>query len=290
MSIWDRLQTIDRRLIFVLIGLVVAVPLVWPPKLKLEISPPTKAVYDYIETLKPGSVVAIAFDYGPSSAPELDPMAYSLMRQSLTNDVSVIVLTLNVQGKQLKTHALSSVVRQLRAEGVELVGGEDYLDLPYEPGYSMVVLGMGTDLHRFFRVATADGKTQPIGAWPVMQRVRRLSDIALTVDLASSDTPGTWVAYGQARFGAKIAAGVTAVMAADYYPFLQSKQLVGLINGLKGAAEYEQLLGQPGLGLSGMGAQRLGHIVIIVFVLLGNLAYFASRRTARRTQGSSGVS
>jgi len=39
-----------------------------------------------------------------------------------------------------------------------------------------------------------------------------------------------------------VAVGVTAVMAADLYPYLQSGQLVGMLAGLKGAAEYEKLV------------------------------------------------
>ena len=282
MNIWERLQRIDRRLIFVLIAAVVAVPLIWPPQPQLQISPPTRQVYDFLEKLEPGSVVAICFDYGPSSAPELDPMAYAIIRQCLTKRLKVLVMTLDITGKQMKTHALNRVVRQVQQEGVKVVGGEDYLDLPYQPGYSAVVLGMGEDVHKVYPVATADGQQQPIGAWPLMGRVRTIRDIALIVDLASSNTPSMWVAYGGSRFGAKIAAGVTAVMVMDYYPFLQSKQLVGLLGGMKGAAEYEQLLGKPSIGMSGMGGQRWGHLVIIAFVLLGNIGYFAARRAARR--------
>jgi hypothetical protein len=39
-----------------------------------------------------------------------------------------------------------------------------------------------------------------------------------------------------------VAVGVTAVMAADMYPYLQSGQLIGMLSGLKGAAEYEKLV------------------------------------------------
>jgi hypothetical protein len=51
-----------------------------------------------------------------------------------------------------------------------------------------------------------------------------------------------WITYARPKYGLNVAVGVTAVMAADMYPYLQSGQLVGMLSGLKGAAEYEKLV------------------------------------------------
>jgi hypothetical protein len=37
-------------------------------------------------------------------------------------------------------------------------------------------------------------------------------------------------------------------------------------------------VGKPGTAMRGMDAQSLGHIAIIVFIVLGNILYFASRK------------
>ena len=67
-----------------------------------------------------------------------------------------------------------------------------------------------------------------------------------------------------------------------YYP----KQLVGLLGGTKGAAEYESELIKryprfaniktPALDM--MGPQTMAHVVIISFIIIGNVSYFRSRR------------
>jgi hypothetical protein len=67
-------------------------------------------------------------------------------------------------------------------------------------------------------------------------------------------------------------------MASDAYPFLSTGQLVGLLGGLSGAAEYEKLIDTPGDATIGMDAQSIVHILIIVLIVLGNIAYFATRR------------
>ncbi len=113
-------------------------------------------------------------------------------------------------------------------------------------------------------------------------------DIGLILDLASSSTPIVWIAQAHERYGVPVAAGVTAVMATDYYPFLQTKELIGLLNGMKGAAEYEKLVNHPGYGMGGMVAQSVSQFLIIALVIFGNIVYFISRRRQRRLAGTGG--
>ena len=61
-------------------------------------------------------------------------------------------------------------------------------------------------------------------------------------------------------------------------PYLQSGDLVGLLAGMSGAAQYEVLVDRPGLGLGGMDAQSISHLVIIALILIGNIAYVAVGR------------
>jgi hypothetical protein len=49
-----------------------------------------------------------------------------------------------------------------------------------------------------------------------------------------------------------------------------------LIGGWKGAAEYEKLVEQEHNANKGMLAQVVAHLVIVVFIIIGNLGYFLS--------------
>ena len=66
-------------------------------------------------------------------------------------------------------------------------------------------------------------------------------------------------------------AGVTAVSAPEYYPYLQSNQLLGLLGGMAGAAEYEKTRGESGSATQGMDAQSLGHLFVALCILMGNV-------------------
>jgi hypothetical protein len=115
---------------------------------------------------------------------------------------------------------------------------------------------------------------------PALKGVQSLKDIPLAVDIAAGATVEMWIAYGRDRFGFDLGAGCTAVIAPDLYPFLQSKQLVGLLGGLRGAADYEVLLEEPGSGVAGMQAQSVAHVLIIGLIVVANVIFLVRRRKA----------
>ncbi len=279
--IWDKLLRIDRRVIFALIALAVIIPtatgLRMAPK---DISPRTQAMYDFIEALKPGQVIVLVFDYGPGSSPELNPMAAVLARHAFRKGLRVIGMTLDPQGPVLADEILARAAREMKK-----TPGTDFANLGFKPGGEAVILAMNIDISKVF---PNDFVGKPYNQLPVTKGLRSYKDIALVIDLASSATPTSWILQAQGRFKVKVAVGVTAVMATDYYPYLQSGQLVGLLNGLKGAAEYEKLAGFPGTGMQGMLAQSIAQFVIIAFVIFANVVYFMSRRARAAAPATSG--
>lgn len=273
-SVIERLAQLDRRWLFLLIALAVTVPLLLPLDLPVTPGPQTRNVFNYIEALEPGSVVLISFDFGPSAMPELRPMAVALIHHCFERNIRVLVMTLVADGPVLAEGVLQEVAPQH-----DKTAGEDYVNLGYKPGYTSVILGMGADIVEVF---AKDYSQRGTAAQPVMAGVRNFGDIDLMVTLASGNAPSAWITFAGARFGAQIATGVTAVMIVDYYPYLQTGQLIGLIGGLKGAADYETLVKRQSAGVRGMDSQSIAHIVIVVFVILGNIGYLALRRSRRR--------
>lgn len=274
MNILEKFLNVDRRYIFILVALGVIVPLVFPLGLAVTTSPPVERVYNEIESLKPGTPVLVSVDYDPSTQPELSPMTTAILRHCFARDLPVIITVLHPGGPGLALEISDRISKEAGA-----VYGEDYVFLGYKVGASAVILSIGQD----FRVSfPADYFNTPIDEIPLMEEVKNYNDIGLVVTLSGSTFPDVWVAYGHERYGQKVAAGVTAVMAADYYPYLQTGQLVGLLGGLKGAAEYEKLINRPDDGLKGMDAQTIVHLLIVVFIVLGNVAYILVQRVKKR--------
>jgi hypothetical protein len=61
---------------------------------------------------------------------------------------------------------------------------------------------------------------------------------------------------------------------------VDSGQLAALIDGYRGAAEYEKLIGfeDRGRGHRQANAQSWAHILIFVLLVVGNIGYFMTRR------------
>lgn len=271
MTFWDKLLKIDRRWVFLFIALAAFLPFLAKRQLPNgQPSPPTIAVFDFISKLPPGAVLMLAFDYGPAGMPEMHPMAKALCRQAFARKLRVIAVTIHPQGPLMADGVLSAVAAEAHARY-----GTDYVNLGYKPGGSSVIMGMGSAIKSVF---PTDTKGNPLASLPVMKGVENFDQVALLVDLATGSAPAAWIAFAHQRYHVKMAAGITAVMATDFYPYYQTGQLVGILNGMRGAAEYEILVNHPEDGTKGMTAQSVAHVVIILFVLLGNIGYFASRR------------
>lgn len=269
-GLWERMASIDRRILYVLLALVVALPLVLKPKAAIRVSEPVRGAFQAVDRLPAGSVVMVSIDFDPSSAPELQPMLVALLRHCFRKDLKVLVTGQLALGLPMAEIALNQVAPEAGA-----VYGEDYVNIGYRPGYTALMVGIGRELRDFFRT---DYRGVPVDSFPFMRSVHTYRDIALLVTLAHGAVADVWIQYVGGRFDQEIVAGVTGVNAPGMYQYLQAGQIAGLVGGLQGAAEYETLVGQPGSATLGMPAQAWAHALIILLLVIGNAGYLLARR------------
>jgi len=270
MSLADRVLRLDRRIIFILVGLGTALPLLVPVNLPITVTPRVETAYQTIDALPAGSTVMFSLDYEPDVAAELLPMTVAVMRHAFRRNLHVVALTLYPAGPGLVEPAI-----RVAAEAEHKVRNRDYAFLGYKSGFQTVMIGMGESIRSQFPV---DFYGTPLDSIPVMRGVRNYGEIALLVNLTASSAADYWIQFAVGRYRKPMVLGATAVMATDYYPYLSSRQLLGLIGGMKGAAEYEKRMDIFGDARRGMDAQSLVHVIVTVLVILGNVALFASRR------------
>jgi hypothetical protein len=265
------IRDIDRRIIFTLIFVAVVWPLIQPMRLPIDVSPPVRTLYEAVEAVPPGSIVMLGGDYSPDTMPELQPMVETFLRHAFERDLRVVVACLWPASPPLIERALSPLAEEYGKEY-----GVDYVNLGYMAGGIVTLLGMGASIPNTF---PSDYGGTPVGEIPLMQEVQNFDDIAFVMEV-SAGTPGTreWVQQVQGRYRVALGSGTTAVGAPNFYPYVQSGQLTGLLGGLKGAAEYETLIEHPGDATKGMDAQSIVHALIVVFILLGNVVYLLSLR------------
>ena len=270
MKFWERLASVDRRILYLLLALAVALPLIIKPTTKIRISEPVKSAFQAVNRLPPGSVVMISIDFDPSSAPEVQPMLIAILRHAFTKDLHVVIIGQLALGLPLAEIALNQVAPEMNK-----VYGRDYVNLGYRPGYTAMMVGIGREIRDYFRT---DYRGTPIDSFAFMRSVHSYRNISLLVSLAHGAVADAWIQYVGGRYNQAIIVGCTGVNAPNMYQYLHSGQIKGLIGGLQGASEYETLVGKPGSATLGMPAQSWAHGLIILLLVIGNLGYLLSKR------------
>jgi len=284
-TIFERFLTINRRWIFLVLGLVVVIALLLPPSADVRVTTTVIRFYQVIETSDPAKPLIIAVDTPPSGLPELEPMIVGILQHCFKRSQPVILLALQMEGVSIAERLVEQVQSEYNARAAErgdtrrIKMGEDWALLGYRAGFSAVILGLGDDVRAVF---PTDLYGNYLDEMPLFDDYHNYADTAAVVDISWSSTPELWVQFAGGPFGVPILVGCTAVSAPQYYAYLQTDQMSGLLGGLKGAAEYEKLINEPASATRGMVAQTGAHLLIVILIVLGNIAYFAIELRKRR--------
>ncbi|MEC7855585.1 MAG: hypothetical protein VYC61_02495 [Candidatus Neomarinimicrobiota bacterium] len=275
-DVFLKIGSVDRRWIFLIIAAVVIVPLLFPIGLPIRATDTTKDVYDAIERLPAGSNVLLSTEYSPSTRPENHPMTISILRHLFKNNHKVFVTCLWPDGQFMAQDALNQVAKN----EFNKVYGEDYVFLGFRPGNEAVVKGIVSNIRKLYTVDVYQKKIDEI---PVMKGINNVKDFDFLFS-SSAGFPGTieWVQYASDPTGVPMASGVTSIQVNEVMPYVQAGQMVGVLAGMPGAAEYESLINQKGSATSGMDAQSVAHLVIVLFIILGNISFFIERKRSKK--------
>jgi hypothetical protein len=285
----ERLLHIDRRVIFITLAVVMIVPLIVPIHLPIGVQRSTQSIFDTVEKIDPSrQCLMISIDYDPQTEAECQPMTVAFFRHAFARRVPVVCLALYVQGTGLLRDAMEKTMAEFNARATSsadsIVYGRAVVFLGWQPPPIVPILSMGQSIAKVF---PTDDRGNKIESLPLMQRIKNYDQVGLIAAVSSGSSPLWYAFYAQPKYGVKVGAACTAVSAPDYYPYYETRQLSGMLGGMKGAAEYENLVATKyhlegrERAMEGMGSQSAAHLLIIFFVIVGNLAYFAGKRRAR---------
>lgn len=276
---------LDRRIIFGLVFLCVLTPLLAPMGLPFKTNEEVERAFESVESLPEGSAVLISVDFGPSTIPETMPVLKALLHQCFRKKLRPVLVSLVPDGRAMAINGLADVVNAQDAQGQplypDLKDGRDYCFLGYKAGGTAVMLGLGQSIEATYEKDSSDRAVRDL---EIFSRVKRLSDFKLIFDIAAVGYPEYWVSYGAEKYGVPLTVACTAVSAVQYYPYYRAGQFQGLVNGMRGAAEYEKLAGMAEIigeipdATKGMDAQTVTHCLIVLAILLANVAYFIEKR------------
>ena len=285
-NIFIKLGSLDRRIIFIVIGLSVLIPLLKPEWVALPVRPKihSQIVFDELDKLKAGNKLLLSFEYGPSTKPEIHPMAIALLKHMFAKDIKVYATALWADGNFMSTDAFAEVSEEFGKEY-----GIDYVNLGFKPGGEPVVRGIASDIRTLY---DADLKGTSIDDIPMMDGIVNIDNFDFVFSL-SAGFPGAteWVQYACDPKNIPMSTGCTSIQVTDIIPYVENEQILGILAGMPGAAEYESLvdnklremgkISKPGKATGMMAAQSIAHVMIVLFIIFGNISYYVTRKKSR---------
>lgn len=305
------LLRIDRRLVYLLVLAALAVPLClaeFAPYAArgLTMAPAplrgARQLFDRIERIAreqeearqaaageapaPGKIVLISSDFGPQTRAELLPMLECVVRHLMMRQIPFAVFT-NVPDGAGYCKAIPE--RLAREMGREY--GRDWVNFGFKPGGSFLVRQMAANLPGAIKT---DYRGEALARIPCLAGVKDAGSISLVIEITGLvGMFGRWPAFfATPTDRPDMAHGCTSISIPDAYSDLESGLICGLLEGIAGAAAYNEYLDairdaakDPPVSLAArvhMTSQTVAHVLVMIFVGLGNLGLLLSWLSRRR--------
>ncbi|MCD6579532.1 hypothetical protein J7L48_08640 [bacterium] len=262
---------LPKQIVYTLLLISLIIPLVLGISMEIKPTLPVINFYNALNKLHSGNFVIVSLSYDPSTKAELTPMLKTLTYHLLKRGIIPVFMNL----KNIAIGDLGYKVVKTIGEDLNKKENKDFYYLGYAPGDNMAVQKMGED---FFKVYDHNFHGDLLDKYEIHDKIKVLKDFKYLIDISDGNSTIDYLTYVNTKYKVPMIAGVTAVMASEYYPYIQSKQLLGLLGGLRGAAEYETLLDINGDARKGMSAQTFAHILILFLIILGNIEFFYFRK------------
>lgn len=265
----DKILNLDRRYIFFFVALAVIIPILCPVGMKITTTAPVESVYKFVNKQPKGSVFWMGFDYYNSTRTECDPIASAFLRQAFRKGHKVFVTSTIPDGNGISIDVVTSI-----ADEYDKVYGEDYVILGYKPGALILIKQICDNIKSLYNT---DIYGTPIDDIPMMAKIKNAKSIDMVFTSTDNASFDEYVKVASTQYHIPMAGGSTAVSVPKLYTFLNSGQIIGLVGGLKGAAEYEKLIKHPSTATAGMDAQSFVHLFIVIIIIFSNIAYFVNK-------------
>lgn len=270
-----KFRYINRQWIFLSLAILVALPLFVILPLPFFVGPQAKGLYEAVKELPPNKVILLAMDWGPATKGESMWQAQAVIEHLFKENKPFIITGYDILGPQLSQKLAEELSKKYGAKY-----GEDWVNVGFITGGLAFLLRMAKNFQEAFKEDSIRHK--PLSSYTVARQVKDIHDIGLIINVTGSGSYGDWIII-QTTYQVPLAVACTAVITPDLYPFLDSKQLIGMLSGLKGAAEYEALINgsHRRATLQMMISQSMAHLLIIILIILGNIGLFLERRLRR---------
>ncbi|MBS7635165.1 hypothetical protein KEJ34_06735 [Candidatus Bathyarchaeota archaeon] len=255
------------RLIFLLFLFFIAIPFILPVALPLPISPTTLKYKEILENLRKGDTIIWFVDAMIGAWAETAPGDIAtfnfILEQCREKGVKFVMVT-TFHAESL-AYAETIFKNYLNTEG--LTYGVDYVYLGWIPGYESALAGIAGNLPA---IVKTDYYGTPISQIPMMQNLHSIDDFAIS-GFTSSTSPDPYIRQWSKK---PIITNILAANIGWIMPYVEKRIIVAYLAGVRGAAEFEYLIGRIGSATKLISAQSTAHIYAVALLIAANIYYF----------------
>jgi hypothetical protein len=283
-SVLKMLNNLDARVWQALTFLIVSFLLLYPIGLPLTVSSETRNSYQIVQSLQPGDIVLVNYDIAAYGWDELSGQCLSVIPHLMTRPgVKVIFMTDMDQGTLFIQNTIKAI-GTLESGKTDIPWYQisdkhylkDYIIMGYYPGNENAFAALANDYLK--NAGTKDWYGNDATAFFSSIGLKTAADfkLAISFDCFSGMTFLTKQFY--LAFHTPIIAGEIGVNVPPAINDLNAGLIKGLIKSTAGAAEYQFLSGFKGAALISMDAYSAVHILLIIAIIVGNIAWFGYGR------------
>ena len=265
----------DRRYVYLILFLVVTIPLLRPIGIPISVSPDTRQFYSVLDSVQPSDKVFFTLDTEFSGYSEIQSGILASMRVLVQKNARICIAEGHVEATAIPQLILNAVADVMAENDYQY--GRDYVILGYVLPNEPAVASLAQDFHGTISQDLAGNSI----AGTFLDEINTYEDWDLITDF----TTGLSTTYLQNHFalrGTPMIVNCIGIMIPSEKPYVDSGLLKAILGSMRGGAELEYLIGHPGPGLTSMDAFTLGHYMLIVFIIIGNIGYFGYTRIIQR--------
>ena len=272
--LFKAVANMDIRLFYLIITVVVTIPLVRPFGFPLNVSPMVREAYDIIETtVQEGDIVLVDVDFEPRRAAEMDPILTVMGKHIASKGGRMVLFTMEAGAFPY----MDKFAKTMGSE-FEMEYGKDIIGLPFAAGAEAAFSSFAQDIRGLY---TVDMYGDPLQQLPLWSEITDASVAKMGLFVCPSNNGEFFIRQIGVPLNLTVLGGVASQQVSLMKTYHQSKQLNAMVVGTAGAAEYEFLTKFVGSAASQMDAQSLGHLLLIFFIVLGNIGYLLEKRTIK---------
>jgi len=271
-SIWERVQYVDRRVLYWILFVLLMIPYIFPIGLPVAVEASTQAYYDKLNSLPPGSVIVLSINSGVSAWGDCLPALVATTKFAVQKNLKLVVwgmgqVDIDITWKQIQ-NSVPDLLTKYKY-------GTDYVYFGYLPTQETTIGLLRDGIKQVF---PTDKNGTPIDQIPLMQTVKGAADIAAVCTSDTGDVQTYYVKlWRNGPTHTPVAELGIAMNKSGDMPYFLSGDEFGLVAGSRGGAELEKLIGSPGVGLTTMDSINVSHILVVLAVIITNVGYFVTR-------------